>query len=265
MIVDTHSHLYYPELKSNLDEILKRAQDIGIEKIIIPSVNIETIKEIIDISDKYEIIYTAVGIHPTEVKNSQRKHIKLIEEYLQHPKVVAIGEIGLDFYWDKSNIDEQKYFFEEQINIAIEYDLPIIIHTRNSIEDTIELLNKEAYINKIKGQFHCFSGNKENLEKILSNDNFFISFCGNITYKNYKKTEIIKSIPPQKLLFETYSPFMSPIQIKNKINEPANIIYTIKSLSEILNIEYDSLIEIVYNNSYKLFKKLKGENKNNII
>lgn len=258
MIIDTHAHLYYPELKDKLDEIIERGISIGIEKIIIPAVEIKTSEEILDISEKHKIIYAAVGIHPTEVKNSKRDELKVLEKLLQHKKVVAIGEIGLDYYWDKDNIDEQKHFFIEQINIAKSYNLPIIIHTRNSIEDAINIISKELD-SKVKGQFHCFSGNIDNLNKVLSLNNFYISFCGNITYKNNKSSNLLKTIPYNKLLFETDSPFMTPVPIKNKTNEPANIIHTIKKISELTGVKYDDLIQIVNNNTYTLFTKLKEE------
>lgn len=256
MIIDTHAHLYYPELKNNLDEIIERGISNGIEKIIIPAVDIKTSEEILNITEKYNVIYAAIGIHPTEVKNSKRENIKLIEKLLNHKKIVAIGEIGLDYYWDKDNIDEQKHFFIEQINIAKSYNLPIIIHTRNSIEDAINIINNELE-SKVKGQFHCFSGNIDNLNKVLSLKNFYISFCGNITYKNNKSANLFKTIPISKLLFETDSPFMTPVPIKNKINEPANIIHTIKRISELTGVKYNDLIQIVNNNTYTLFTKLK--------
>lgn len=264
MIIDTHAHLYYPELKDRLDEVINRALDNGIEKIIIPAVDIKTSEEILNISEKYNQIYSAVGIHPTEVKNSEINHLNIVEGFLKHPKVVAIGEIGLDYYWDKNNIDEQKHFFVEQINLANENNLPIIIHTRNSIEDAIKIIENPAFSN-VKGQFHCFSGNSENLSKIISRNNLYVSFCGNITYKNYKNIDLIKSLNPEYLLFETDSPFMSPVPIKGKTNEPSNILHTIKKLSELMNNEYNKLIDIVYKNTYKLFTKLKGENTDNLI
>ncbi|MCX7834272.1 MAG: TatD family hydrolase [Ignavibacteria bacterium] len=259
MIIDTHSHLYYPELKSKLKEIIDRAKSNGVVKIIIPAVNVETSREVISIAEKYSEIYVALGIHPTEVKNSKTKDIEKINDLLGHEKVVAVGEIGLDYYWDKDNIDNQKYYFSEQIKIAIEKELPVIIHTRNSIEDTIRII-EEISSPKLKGQFHCFSGNFENLQKILNFKNFFISFCGNITYKNNKSATLIKNIPPEKLLFETDSPFMTPSPIKDKINEPANIVYTISKISELIGVNYNELINIVSNNTYKLFSKLKEEN-----
>lgn len=252
LTTDTHAHLYYPEILADLENILTRAKDSGIEKIIVPAVDVETSRQIIDLSEKHEMIYCAVGIHPCDIKDKKLNIIEDIEKLLNHEKVVGIGETGLDYYWDKSNLSLQKEFFKEQIKLAISYNLPVIIHTRESIDDAIQIV-EENYSEKLTGQFHCFSGNLNQLEKILNLRNFFISFCGNITYKNYSGSDIISKCPLEKLLSETDSPFLPPVPYRGKKNEPSYVFKTLEKISGIKNVDYENFLKILYSNSEKLF------------
>jgi TatD DNase family protein len=252
LITDTHAHLYYPEIISNLDEILSRAKDAGIEKIIVPAVDTESSGKILEMSEKSEMIYCALGIHPCDVNKHELKAIDEIEKLLNKEKVVAIGETGLDYYWDKTNSGKQKEFFRLQIELAKTYKLPVVIHTRDSVDDAIEIIQKN-YDTSLKGQFHCFSGNERQLNEILSLDNFYISFCGNITYKNYKELDVIKKTPLDKLLSETDSPFLPPVPYRGKQNEPSYIVYTLKKISELKEVGYENLLDSINENVTKLF------------
>ena len=252
MITDTHAHLYYPELKTNLSEILKRAEDEGIERIIVPAVDLNTSREVIEMSEKNDMIYCALGVHPCDVKDNKLSVFDELEKLLGHEKVVAIGETGLDYYWDKTNSEDQKEFFRKQIDIAKSYKLPIVIHTRDSIDDAVNII-KENYDENLSGQFHCFSGDERQLNLILELDNFYVSYCGNITYKNYAGTEVILRTPVDRLLSETDSPFLPPVPFRGKKNEPSYIVNTLKKISEIKNMEYDVLLKNVSQNCEKLF------------
>ena len=255
MIIDTHAHLYYDNIAVNLKEVLERAINSGVEKIIVPAVDLKTSKEIIQLADKYEIIYALVGIHPGDVNKSDINDVDEIEKLVTHPKVVGIGETGLDYYWDKSNIDLQKQFFKKQIDLAKRNKLPIVIHTRDSTEDSIKLI-EENYDETLSGQFHCFGGSVNDVERILKLDNFYISFCGNITYKNYNDYELIRAVPYERLLSETDSPFLTPVPNRGKVNEPSNVIYTIQKLSEIIGIDESALKTRMHQNAVKLFPKI---------
>ena len=252
MIIDTHAHLYYPELLSDIKDVLSRAKDAGIEKIIVPAVDIQTSKDIVSLSEKYEMIYCALGIHPCEVKNNEIKSLDEIELLLNHEKVVAIGETGLDYYWDTSGTEKQKEFFTRQIGLAKAYKLPVIIHTRNSVEDAITIV-KDNYDECLSGQFHCFSGSIEQLDKILELDNFYVSFCGNITYKNFGESDVILKCPVSRLLSETDSPFLTPVPHRGKKNEPSFIINTISKLSQMKDISLELLKEEMLTNAKKLY------------
>lgn len=255
MITDTHAHLYYPELISQIDETLYRAQDAGVERIIVPAVDLATSRTILELAEKYNMIYGALGIHPCEVKNNDHKTLDEIEKLLNHEKIVAIGETGLDYYWDTSNTESQKEFFKHQLLLSKEYNLPVIIHTRSSTEDAIAIV-KENYDLNLKGQFHCFSGDSGQLSSVLEMENFYVSFCGNITYKNYKESEIILNCPENKILSETDSPFLPPVPYRGKRNEPSFITNTISKIAEIKSTDTEILKKNMYLNSKMLFPKM---------
>ncbi|MEO6694697.1 MAG: TatD family hydrolase [Ignavibacteria bacterium] len=252
MIIDTHAHLYYPEIIKNLDEILSRAKDAGVEKIIAPAVDLESSKILIDLSEKHEMIYCAIGIHPCDVNKFELDIFDEIDKLLSHEKIVAVGETGLDYYWDISNIEKQKTFFRLQIDLAKSYKLPVVIHTRNSTQDAIDIINSK-YDEDLRGQFHCFSGTESELDQVLNLNNFYISFCGNITYKNFTGNNLILKAPVEKLLSETDSPFLPPVPYRGKKNEPSYIIETLKKISEIKEFDHNSFMKIIYNNAYKIF------------
>lgn len=252
MIIDTHAHLFYEEIKKEIDEVIERAKQQSIEKIIVPAIDIETSEEILKMADDHEMIFAAVGFHPSEITKKELSDVKTIEELTSHKKVVAIGEIGLDYYWDKTFINEQKTFFREQIELAKDKGLPIIIHTRSSIKDALEIV-KESYDKNLSGQFHCFSGDVSDIKEISKFDNFYISFCGNITFKNFKHKELIINTPVERLLSETDSPFLTPEPFRGKRNEPSRIVYTIKKIAELKNMKYDEIENILYKNAERLF------------
>lgn len=253
MIIDTHAHLYYKELTDNLEVILENAEKNGIEKIIIPAVDLKTSEVILNMCEKNESLFSAVGIHPSEVKSASKNDIKFIEEFCSHKKVVAIGEIGLDYYWDRSYNQEQQVFFNEFIELANDKLLPIIIHTRESVDDAIKILKERFVEGKTTGQFHCYSGDLNQMKEILELKSFYFSFGGNVTYKNYKDYSIIEHLPVERLLFETDSPFLPPVPNRGKKNEPAFIVFTIEKIAEIKKIDIQSLKQSVYSNTLNLF------------
>lgn len=252
MIIDTHAHLYYDELLSQIDDVVKRAEDSGVEKIIVPAVDYRSSLTILELADKYKMIYGLIGIHPTEVQKVNNDELDKIYKLLGNEKIVGIGETGLDYYWDKNHIDKQKDFLKKQIEIAKEKNIPIVLHTRDSVADTISII-KENLDDNLNGQFHCFGGNVNEMNEVVSLNNFYVSYCGNITYKNFKERDVVQATPLEKLLSETDSPFLTPVPNRGKKNEPSNIIYTIKALSEIKSIDENIVKEQLYKNANKLF------------
>ena len=253
MIIDTHAHLYYPELKNNIGNILENAFNLGVEKIIVPAVDLKSADEIMNLTSKYKEIYAAVGFHPGDIKNSELNELKFLDDYLGEEKVVAIGEIGLDYYWDKSQIGKQKSFFQSQLEIAVARNLPVVIHTRDSVDDAIEIIKKHNSYS-LTGQFHCFAGNENNLIDVLNMNGFYVSYCGNVTFKNFREMNLLKNTPVNRLLFETDSPFLTPVPFRGKTNQPAYVVHTIEKISHILGADLDVLKQIVYSNTVNLFK-----------
>ncbi len=252
MIIDTHAHLYYPELKNNIGNILENAFNSGVEKIIVPAVDLKSADEIMNLTSKYKEIYAAVGFHPGDIKNSELNELKFLDDYLGEEKVVAVGEIGLDYYWDKSQIGKQKSFFQSQLEIAVARNLPVVIHTRDSVDDAIEII-KKLNSDSLTGQFHCFAGNENNLKDVLNMNGFFVSYCGNVTFKNFREMNLLKNTPVNRLLFETDSPFLTPVPFRGKTNQPAYVIHTIEKISQILGVDLNVLKQIVYSNTVTLF------------
>lgn len=255
MIIDTHAHLYYDDLINDIEDVLQRANEAGVERIIVPAVDLESSEIILKLAEKYSMIYAALGFHPCDIKDKDIKDLKHLDTLLNHDKVVAIGEIGLDYHWDTSYNEKQKEFFKTQIEISIDRKLPVIIHTRNSTKDAVSVISEFSQKN-ISGQFHCFSGDGEDLENILGFENFFVSFCGNLTYKKFESTNELIAAPVEKMLLETDSPFLTPEPFRGrKKNEPSFIVHTADRISEIKNIQKEEFLNIVYTNSIKLFFK----------
>lgn len=253
MIVDTHAHLYYDDILKNIDEILKRAEDAGVEKIIAPAVDYKTSMQLLELCAKYPMIYAALGIHPTDVNKYEYSELEKIEKLFDDEKVVGVGETGLDYYWDTSYNDKQKEFFRLHIDIAKARELPVIIHTRNSIDDAIQIV-KENYSDKLKGQFHCFDGTTEQLDKVIDLNTFYVSFTGNVTYKKYAFAETVAKVPMNRILSETDSPFLSPLPHRGKPNEPAYIVNTIKKVAEFKNVSEEEMKKNFRENVKELFK-----------
>lgn len=254
MIIDTHAHLYFPELRDNISEIMDNAIEAGISKIIIPAVNLKTADIALDLSAKYEQIFAAVGYHPCDISEADESVLYHVENLCKNEKVVAIGETGLDYYWDKSYIDKQKYFFRSQIEISLRNKLPVIIHTRDSISDSIDIV--KDYKDNLSGQFHCFSGNEADLDSVLTGTKLYVSFCGNITYKKNTSAALLGKIPLNRILSETDSPFLPPVPHRGKKNQPAFVVNTIKYIADKINIDYDEFLKILYSNAAGLFPGL---------
>ena len=253
MIVDSHSHLDHSPLYEKLEEIVNRAQLIGVKFLLTISTSLNSFEKVKTIISKYENIYGTVGIHPHETKdhvNVDKK--KLLELKGRNNKIIGIGETGLDFYYQNSNKLVQKKKFIEHIEAAIELDLPIIVHSREAEIDTLNIL-KDFSSKNPKILMHCFTGSS-NFSKKLLDLGAYISLSGIITFKNSVELQKTAStIPIDRLLIETDSPFLAPVPKRGSTNEPSFIKYTALKLAEIKNISYDDLIVYTSNNFIKLF------------
>ncbi len=256
MFIDTHAHLNYPDTLNNLDEVLKRAEDSGVTEIIIPATTYHTSLEIVELAQKHKMLYAAVGIHPTELKDFDESHLTLIEELAKENKVVAIGEIGLDFYWQPYDKELQARVIREQFRIAKRCELPVIIHNRNSTNDLMIIVREEYESGKLKGQFHSFSaGIAEAIECVEMG--FYISFTGNITYKpnegTYIAYDIVKNTDASHLLLETDTPYLAPVPYRGKQNEPSYVKHTASKIAELKGLSVEEIGRITSENAKRLY------------
>ena len=247
MFTDTHCHIY-KEYYENIDEILKRALESNINRVINNGCNRESNKEVLALANTYNNMYVALGIHPESIDTYQKEDLTFIEENLSNPKVIAIGEIGLDYHYTKENKTLQIKLLESQLKIAETHNLPVIIHSREATEDTINTLKKYH----IKGVIHSFSGSLETA-KIYIKMGYLLGINGVITFKNSKLKEVIKEIPLEHLVLETDSPYLTPEPFRGKPNEPARIKEIATFISELKGISLEELARITNENIMRIF------------
>ncbi|MFC1560037.1 TatD family hydrolase [Candidatus Margulisiibacteriota bacterium] len=252
MLADTHAHLTMPEYQ-DISTVLHRAKSAGIEFIIDVAYDLESANKSVELAGANESVYSAVGIHPHDAKSYNKDMLKTIKLLLQKPKVVAIGETGLDYHYKLSAKEDQKTLFVQLVKIAKEFELPLIVHGRESYEDIIDILETEGE-GKVKGVFHSFSGSVEQANWATSN-NFFISFSGMLTFKKAANiVEIATAVPIEKMLLETDSPYLTPEPFRGRRNEPSFIRYVAEKLSQIKGITPEEAGRITTNNAKKLFR-----------
>ena len=245
-MIDSHAHII-SEFYDNIEDLILKEKENGIIKIINCGDNILNSKEVIELSKKYnDILIPTVGIHPGSREDFHK--INEIEQLIINNKVYAIGEIGLDYYWDKNNKEEQMKVFNKQLDLAEKYNLPIIIHTRDSIQDCYDILKTR----KLKGVIHCFNGSKEMAREFIKLG-YKLGIGGVLTFKNSKTYELIEELDLKDILLETDSPFLTPEPYRGKKNRPSNVYYVAKKIAEIKNIEINEVIKITTDNTISLF------------
>ena len=250
--IDTHAHLYSSPLNVNRELIIQNAINNGIDTIIMPAIDSDTLESMLELEAAYPNNCIAMmGLHPCSVKDNVQQELDIVEAQLKKRKFIAIGEIGLDYYWDKTFIQQQIEAFTIQMQWALEKQLPIVIHTRNAMGETIEAVKPFAK-KGLRGIFHCFSGSQESAQQIISMG-FHLGLGGVLTYKNAAVAEAIKEIPMSHLVLETDAPYLSPVPYRGKTNEPAFMIEVAKKLAEIKNIPLQEVAAITTNNAKAVF------------
>ncbi|HSA07014.1 MAG TPA: TatD family hydrolase [Candidatus Gastranaerophilales bacterium] len=250
-LIDTHAHLDFDEYRDVLDELIGKAFDAGVEKIITPGVTLPNIPKIIDIIDKYDNIYGAVAAHPSETKDWKDDNYNILKEYASHKKIIAVGETGLDYYWDTTFIDKQKFAFREHLRLAEELNLPVIVHNRDAHADTIEILKEFP---NVKGVMHCFSGSVEFALECIK-IGYYIALGGPVTFKNAKTPkEVAAKVPLEWLLLETDSPYLTPHPFRGKQNDPSKIKFTAEEIAHIKGISLVEVANTTSMNAEKLFR-----------
>lgn len=253
MVIDTHTHLYLKEFAADIDDVINRAKNLKINNFFLPAIDSSYTESMIALKNAYpDIMHLMAGLHPCSVKDNYLEELSHVENVLKNHAIVAIGEIGIDLYWDKSTLNIQKKAFVSQIRLAKDLNLPIVIHCRNAFDEIFEVLEKEKSEN-LRGIFHCFSGNYEQALKAIS-FNMKLGIGGVVTFKNGKIDKFLKKIPLDNLVLETDSPYLAPPPFRGKRNESSYLSIIIDKLTEVYEIPVEKIIEITSNNAIELFK-----------
>lgn len=260
-LFDSHAHLDDEKFEIDRDDMIKKIHKENVDKFVSAGYSLKGSKKAIELSKKYEFIYATCGISPNDIPQTEEELWKMLEEIEQlakenmlknNGKVVAIGEIGLDYYWNTDNKELQKKAFIGQIKIANKLDLPIVIHTREAVMDTLRILKENPVENK--GIFHCCPLNRELVKEGLKLG-FYISFAGPVTFKNSKNAdEIISMVPNDKILIETDSPYLAPEPVRGTRNDPRNVAYIAKKIADVKNMTLEEIAEVTYKNAEMIFK-----------
>ncbi|OIU71572.1 TatD family hydrolase [Rossellomorea aquimaris] len=252
MLFDTHVHLNAEQFNEDLEEVISRAKEAGVGRMVVVGFDRPTIERAMELVGQYEFLYASIGWHPVDAIDMKEEDLAWIEELSSHPKVVAIGEMGLDYHWDKSPKDIQKEVFRKQIHLAKKVKLPIIIHNREATQDIVDILREEG-AEEVGGIMHCFSGSPEIAQECVDM-NFYISLGGPVTFKNAKKPkEVAQEIPLERLLIETDCPFLAPHPNRGKRNEPAYVKLVAEQIAELKGISLEEVETITTENANKLF------------
>lgn len=255
MLIDSHAHLVHEFIDG--EKIASKMVEDQLEKIVTIGVDIKSSIKSVEFASAHKNVYCAVGIHPDDCENVTEKDFEILEQLAQNPKVVAIGEIGLDYHNEGINKQKQKEIFERQIQIAKKYDLPICIHTRNAPWDTYQILKEHADEIVKPSIMHCYSETGA-YAKLFLNLGFYISFSGNITYKKTDRS-YLKSIPVDRILVETDSPFLSPEPLRGTYNEPARVKFTAQKIADVLEMSLEDFSKHTVENTYRVYKKMKRD------
>lgn len=251
--VDTHSHLFSAEFNHDRSEVIDRAKAAGVKYVVLPNVDSSTIESMLSTAQQYpHFCFPAMGIHPTSVKDNFEDELAIVENYLRTQKFYAVGEIGIDLYWDKTHLEEQKVAFRRQLKLAKELSLPVIIHSRNSFEEIFKIVDVENDSN-LRGVFHSFTGTLEQYNHIKSYGGFFVGIGGVVTYKHGGVDKVVGYMDTKNILLETDSPYLSPVPHRGKRNESANIVPVAHKVAELLSLSIDEVAEITSKNAHSLF------------
>lgn len=251
--IDTHTHLFLHEFDSDRDHVIANAIDNSVEKMLMPNIDSSTIDSLNNLAKKYpNYCLPMMGLHPTSVKENYIDELKIVENYLEKNKVYAIGEIGIDLYWDKTFIKEQEKAFKYQVDLAKKYKLPIVIHTRNSFDEIFNIMD-EINSENLKGVFHSFTGNEKQARKIIE-WGFMIGIGGIVTFKNSGLDKVVNNIDISHIVLETDSPYLAPVPKRGRRNESAYIKHVAEKLAGIKNISIDEVARITSQNARQLFR-----------
>lgn len=251
-LIDTHAHVYLPEFEVDRKKVFEQADKEGVIKIFLPAIDSETHTQMLELEKDFPELFVAMmGLHPCSVKENYKEELKIVRNYLEMRPFKAVGEIGLDFYWDKTFTEQQFSAFHQQIEWALEFDIPIVIHSRNSIEECIDVVSGYQK-GKLKGVFHCFSGNTEQAQKIIDLG-FYLGIGGVVTFKNSGLDKVMEMVSIENIVLETDSPYLAPVPFRGKRNEPAYLKFIVEKLAELKKMNVEQVAAATTSNAVCLF------------
>lgn len=253
-LIDTHSHIYQPPFDEDRDAMMQRAAEAGVKKIFLPNIDIESIARVHDLCDAYpEVCFPMMGLHPCDVKENYAEVLAQMYPYFSQRNYIAVGEIGIDLYWDKTTLPLQIEAFKIQINWAKELNLPIVIHARDSFDEIFAVMDAE-HDERLRGVFHCFTGNMEQAQKVMSYSGFYMGIGGVLTYEKSGLDKVVADIPMEYLMLETDSPYLTPKPHRGKRNESAYTRIIAEKLAVVKNISQEEVVLHTTRNAETLFK-----------
>lgn len=251
-LIDTHSHLYIKDFSDDIQQVMDRVAQEGVQKVYLPAIDSGELENLLMLEQRFpEKCMAMMGLHPCSVGETVEKELKLVEEWLGKRKFAAVGEIGLDYYWDKTHIDRQKSAFHQQIEWALHFDLPIVIHSRNATQDCIDIVQQHQK-GKLKGIFHCF-GDNEAMAKQIIDLGFYLGIGGVITYKNSGLAQTLLNISLDHVVLETDSPYLSPVPFRGKRNESSYLKYIAAKLAEVKGVSLEEVASVTTRNAKEVF------------
>ena len=255
MLIDTHAHVYAKNFLTDVEATLQRAKDVGISQIILPAIDAETHEAMLTLEAKHPMyLQSMMGVHPCSINANYAEEMRIAENYLKDRTFCAVGEIGIDLYWDKTFLEEQKKCFIQQMHWAESLKIPIAIHSRESMEITISILEENTWFTQ-GGIFHCFTGNTEHAKRVIARG-FYLGIGGVVTYKNSGLDKVVKDISLDHLVLETDAPYLSPMPHRGKRNEPSYVKFVAQKIAEVKAVDYSVVAEMTTKNAMKIFDKL---------
>ena len=263
MIIDTHAHIYHKRFDADQHDMILRAKEAGVDVIVMPAIDVASIGKALALCDQYDGLYAMSAIHPSDTKDATSEEFKAVVDYCDDPRVVAVGESGLDYYWDRSFDEKQHQLFRQHIRLAIEKDLPLILHMRDKQgrdevhQDMVSILKEEkeasAAPDNLRGIFHCFGGPAWLVEEAI-HLNFLLGIGGTLTFKNSGVADLVKEIPIEHIVLETDAPFLAPVPYRGKRNEPAYTAFVAEKMAEVKEMPVEEVVSITTSNAKRLFQ-----------
>ncbi len=257
-MIDTHSHIYEPVFRADREDVIMRAKQAGVELILLPNINAESIEQMLDLCYRYpDYCFPMMGLHPTDIEEDYKQVLIDMEALLKAPDhpYIAIGEVGLDYYWDKSKAKEQEEVFRVQIEWAIKYHLPLMIHSRSAHRQLVTAIS-EYKGEEISGVFHCFGGTTDEALELLQFPGFALGIGGVVTYKNSPLPETLASVPLERIVLETDSPYLAPVPYRGKRNESSYLAEVLQKVAQIYNVSEKQAESATNNNARRIFQRL---------